>query len=483
MVDPRILPKALLLAAGLALPACQTPPGAVEPASLDEQLELPASWSRTGEAGSWAAGGWWRNLASPELDALVEAGLAGSPDLASAAQAVRIASLRLDAAGGAGLPQVDASLNLARARNNFVGLPIPGGGDVLTTYSSSRALSLNVAWELDVWGRLSSQEAGALAQLEASSFEWQAARLSLTAQVARLALGLGVAQAQVDLSRGALENAEAQLASAERLFELGLGAPEGILAARAGANAAKADLAEARRNLRSLEPALDALVGRAPGSTGVVDTAALATLVQGSLPTAPPAGLPAELLARRPDLAALEARLDAAEAGARVARADRYPRLSLTASTGTSGSELENLVDGDFRVWSLGANLLAPIFHGGALEAAEDIAIAQRDQALFTFASGTLRALAEVEAALIDEAGRQRRVAELEAQLDQLLETEALIERRQTRGSSSASALFDARARTIGARSQLLQARGQLFTGRIDLYLALGGGFDSAPIQ
>ncbi|MDF1801054.1 MAG: TolC family protein, partial [Planctomycetota bacterium] len=212
-----------------------------------------------------------------------------------------------------------------------------------------------------------------------------------------------------------------------------------------------------------------------------VDTAALAALVQGSLPAAPPAGLPAELLARRPDLAALEARLDAAEAGARVARADRYPRLSLTASTGTSGSELENLVDGDFRVWSLGANLLAPIFHGGALAAAEDIAIAQRDQALFTFASGTLRALAEVEAALVDEAGRQRRVAELEAQLDQLLETEALIERRQTRGSSSANALFDARARTLGARSQLLQARGQLFTGRIDLYLALGGGFDSAP--
>ncbi|MDF1800904.1 MAG: TolC family protein, partial [Planctomycetota bacterium] len=279
MVDPQTLPKALLLAAGLALPACQTPPGAAEPVRLDQALELPAAWSRAGEAGTWAAGGWWRDLASPELDALVEAGLAGSPDLASAAQAVRIASLRLDAAGGAGLPQVDASLSLARARNNFVGLPIPGGGDVLTTYSSSRALSLNVAWELDVWGRLSNQEAGTLAQLEATSFEWQAARLSLTAQVARLALGLGVAQAQVDLSRAGLANAEAQRAAAAGLSVRGVGAPAAPLPARAAATGAGADLAEARRNLRSLEPVLHALVGRAPGTTGEVDTAALAALV------------------------------------------------------------------------------------------------------------------------------------------------------------------------------------------------------------
>ena len=138
-----------------------------------------------------------------------------------------------------------------------------------------------------------------------------------------------------------------------------------------------------------------------------------------------------------------------------------------------------DLVDGDLRVWSLGANVLAPLFTGGALEAAEDIAVAQRDAALFAFARGVLDALAEVEAALVGEARTAERLDGLAAQLASLEENEALARRRQERGSASADAWFDARSRTLGARAALVATRGQLLTQRIDLHLALGGGFDA----
>ena len=463
----------------LVLAACQaTPPGATEAPALEDALTLPASFTGPSRAVAASASPWWHGLGSPALGALVDEGLAASPDLAAATQSVRIAALRLDAAGGADLPQVQAALGWTRARNNLIGIPIPGAGDVLTTHSTSASAGISVSWELDLWGRLAATEAGALAELEASEADWLAARQALAAQIARTAVATGQARLLEELTADRLEVAEERLASARRLYELGAGTPEGVLAAEAAALGLAAELAEARRAREALAPVLAALVGRPLDALPTADE--LAALLTAAPPATPPAGLPAELVARRPDLVALEARLDAAHQGALVARAERYPRLSLTASGGTSGNELENLVDGDLRVWSLGANVLAPLFAGGALEAAEDIALAQRDAAVFAFARGVLDALAEVEAALIGEARTAERLGDLEAQLATLTETEGLTGRRLARGSASTDALHQARGRTLAARSALVAARGQLLLQRIDLHLALGGDFGAA---
>ncbi|MFT4541514.1 MAG: multidrug efflux system outer membrane protein [Planctomycetota bacterium] len=473
----------------LLLAACQAvPPGAVEAVDASSTVVPAEGWTSAADASDsdtasddWLAGAWWREFGSEELTALVEQGLAGSPDLAAAASSVEAAAASLAAARGADLPQVQAGLNLARARTNFIGLPIPGSSGVVSNTNNNHSVNLNISWELDLWGRMASAERGAVADLEASSLDLIAARQSLAAQILRGALALVDAELNARFAADQLDNYRAQLANTKRVFELGTGAPEALLSARAQVTSAEADVKEARRLVALLETPLAILIGRAPGRNAGFDTEALVASLAGDLPGAPPVGLPAELLARRPDLAALEARARAAQAQAEVARANLYPQLSLTSSVGTSGSELENLLDGDFRVWSLGGNLLAPLFMGGRLEAAEDAAIAGRDAALYAFASRALVAFGEVDSALTNERRMLERVVDLEAHRDQLQELEELTARKHTRGSTPAEARYIARARSLTSARILEVTRIQLLSNRVDLYLALGGGFDSSP--
>ena len=170
-----------------------------------------------------------------------------------------------------------------------------------------------------------------------------------------------------------------------------------------------------------------------------------------------------------------------AQAQAEVARAALFPSISLTGGAGTSGSELENLVDGDFQVWNLGANLLAPLFSGGALEAAEDRAVADRDKALFAFASQALVAFAEVDSALTGEALLKAQLTELTSWREKLVATESLLANQSRRGSAATAQVLSASVARIQADLQLLAVRRELFTNRVDLYLALGGGFEITP--
>ena len=473
----------------LSLGACRAvPPGAVEAVEVGSTVAPTADWtsamdaSRTATASAdWLAGAWWREFGSEELTALVEQGLVDSPDLAAAAHRVEAAAASLAAARGADLPRVQAGLDLTRARTNFIGLPIPGSSGVVSNTSSSHALGLDVSWEVDLWGRIAAGERGARAELEASGLNLIAARQSLAAQILRGALALADAELNARFVAAQLDNFRAQLANAERVFDLGSGAPDALLSARAQVTSAEADLKEARRLVAALETPLAVLIGRAPGSGSGFDVDALVASLAGGLPEAPPIGLPAELLSRRPDLAALESRAAAAQAQAEVARANLYPQLALTASAGTSASDLKDLLDGDFRVWRLGSNLLAPLFLGGRLEAAEDAAIAERDAALFAFASRALVALGEVDSALTNERRTLERIVDLEVHRDQLAELEELTARRHARGSAPADARYAARTRSLVSARALEATRLQLLSNRVDLYLALGGGFDSGP--
>ena len=464
--------------------ACRSaPPGAVE-AVEPASLVAPAMvWSAAEESqAAPVPDAFWKGFASPTLDALVAEGLAASPTLAIGARRVEAAAASLAAAAGADLPKVQASLSSARSRVNFVGLPIPGSSGVLTSQSTTHALSLGVSWELDLWGRLAAAERGAVANLDATGLDLVAAQKSLAAQIAKAALAIAEARAAQDLAMESTDLAETMLANQERLSKGGNGASEAVLAAEASVAAARATETAAARRSALLSPPLAVLLGRPAGRNASLSErearALVAELETSELPAAPAAGLPADLLARRPDLAALEARVRQAQAQAEVARAALYPTLSLTGGAGTSGSELKNLLDGDFKVWNLGANLLAPLFQGGALEAAEDRAIADRDVALFAFASQALVAFAEVDSALTGEALLKTQLEELGSWHALLVEAETLLLNKSRRGSAATAQVLAARAARIQADLQLLAVRRELFTNRVDLYLALGGGFE-----
>jgi outer membrane protein TolC len=204
-------------------------------------------------------------------------------------------------------------------------------------------------------------------------------------------------------------------------------------------------------------------------------------LVPTELPDTPPpipAGLPADLIARRPDLAAAERRLAASDERYKAARRDRYPRISLTASAGTSSDSLTNLVNGNFSIWSLAFNVLQPIFQGGRLRAAVNLSEAQADEVLINYTGAALRAYSEVETALAAEEYLAEREADLATAAEQSRAAESLSEQRYGAGIEGFITVLESQRRALQADGEWITARRQRLENRVDLYLALGGGFE-----
>ena len=200
-----------------------------------------------------------------------------------------------------------------------------------------------------------------------------------------------------------------------------------------------------------------------------------------TLPDTPPAipgGLPAALVSRRPDLVAAERRIAAARQRLHVARADLYPRFSLTGSTGTATSALTDLIDGDFGIWSLLGNLLQPVFQGGRLRAGVDRAEARAAEELATYANTALQAFAEVETALAAEEFLAERERHLETSVEQSRAAESLADDRYRIGLDDYVTVLESQRLALQAERDLIGARRQRLENRVDLYLALGGGFD-----
>ena len=190
-----------------------------------------------------------------------------------------------------------------------------------------------------------------------------------------------------------------------------------------------------------------------------------------------PAGLPADLVRRRPDLAAAERRLTAADRRLASARRALLPGIRLTGGGGRSSEELADLLDGDFSVWSLAANLTMPLFQGGRLRARVQAAEADREALAAAYAGLVLGAFAEVERALAAEAALAERETALVETADQAAAAESLAADRYRRGLVDLVTLLDAQRSAHRARSQLLATRRQRVDARVDLHVALGGGF------
>jgi multidrug efflux system outer membrane protein len=368
---------------------------------------------------------WWSDFGDVQLEALVERALENNLDLAIALERVAQAAAQAELVGADRRPRIGAGLAATRQRQVLVGIPIPGASGPLAPTYTSLGLNLEVAWELDLWGRLeASARAGELDHL-AAGLDLAAARISLAGQVARSYLAAVEAEAQHAL------------------------ALDGIATRR-----------------RSLE---------------LVDYPGAALEVGATLPAPPaavPGGLPVELLARRPDLLSIETRAAAAEARLGAARSERYPRLSLTTSGGTVSDQLSDLLDGDFRVWSIGGSLVQPIFEGGRIRAGIALADAAAAELAATHANAVLRAAAEVEAALDSERELAEQVRHTQIAHEAALSVETQVEDRYRAGLASLLDVLFARRTRLDAASALLEARRARLENRVDLYLALGGGFD-----
>lgn len=464
-------------------------------------VELPGTWTAATsgmEEGRSAtpADRWWRSFGDPRLDRLISEAFERNGDLAAAAARIDQAAAQARIAGADALPQVEGSGDGSRRRQNFIGFPIPGGDrQVLSTTSTTVGVSLNVSWEPDLWGRLRAGEAAAVADFEARRADWAGARLSLAGQVTKGWFALLEARAQTRLAEATVENRRLTAERIDRRYQAGLRPPLDLRLALANRASAEALLAQRRQQLDAAQRQLEILAGRYPaaevgGETegsepkgGEAADGELTALLPDLEVPSPPVGLPSELLLRRPDLAAGERRL--AAAGARVAEARRalYPQLALTGSTGRRSQDLEDLLDSDFSVWSLVGNLLQPIFEGGRLRAAVELSEAQRRELAASYVQSALRALGEVETALAAEGRLEEQVSALTEAAEQSLAARDLAEDRYEAGLSDILAVLESQRQALDAQSRLLTARRQRLDVRVDLHLALGGGFDRASLD
>lgn len=470
MRKPARLPAAL--AAATVLAACgSTPP---PPVAGDPGVVLPEAWSTaTTAAGPAADGPWWQAFAEPRLDALIAEGLQHNRDLQQALARLEAASAQSRLAGAPTWPEVDAGLDAQRARRLFLGFPF-GSSAVPSSTTTTFSLSLGVRWELDLWGRVRAGTAAALADRQAAAADLHAAQLSLVGQICRTWFAAVEARQQLELAEATVAAFRATAADVRDRFRRGVRPALDVHLAASDLAAAEAAVAQRRDTLQRATRALEVLAGRYPSGL-----AATGVELPRTLPPVP-GMLPGDLLHRRPDLVAAERRLAAAGCRVDAARAALWPRLSLTASGGTTSTELEDLVEDDFRVWSLGANLLAPLFRGGALRSELLRQQALRAEALAAYGGAVLRAFAEVEDVLAADALLDERRAALAAAAHHAAQARDLARQRYQLGLTDFLAVADGQRQAFLAGSTLIAVDRARLDNRIDLFLALGGGFDAA---
>ncbi len=465
--------RAAPILVGLSLwTGCASTP-APEPVALD--LQLPVTWAARPD--SIAAGSnaemqdWWRSLADTTLDSFVREALQANADLQSLTHNVQAAREQVTLAGADRWPQLSAGLSASRTKNIFVGLPVPSQG-IPTSRSTSYRATLETSWELDLWNRLGHRQRAAVAQWEASRADLAAARLSLAGQVTKAWLDLAELGAQRDLAARSLEAYDQTQATAQRRYRRGLLGPVDVHLTRASRENAAALLALRENQLEAAARRLELLLGRYPAGR----------LRAGPLPDLPapiPAGLPADLLLRRPDLLAAERRIVAADARVGESVRNLLPRIQLTGSTGTTSNQLSDLVDGDFSIWSIAGSLLQPIFQGGRLRAQVRAESAGRDAQRAAFVQRALVAFSEVENALATHEHLTRRETHLSAAAASARAAWSLAEDRYRQGIGDLLSVLEAQRRALDAQSQWLSVRNRLLQARVDLHLALGGGFDA----
>ncbi len=405
-------------------------------------------------------------FSDPALSRLIEEAVGNSFDLRAAVSRIHAARASATISGADRAPQITASLNASRAKRATV-----VGGTVVSGIGNYFQSGIEIRWEADLWGRLGHQARAATLELAATEADYHAARLSLAANIARRWFNLIEARQQVELARRSVADQQQMVESLAAGYRRGIYTATELQQARSDLATAENQLAARKERLVRERLLLQTLLGRYPELPPEPPT----TLPEPEEPI--PAGLPAELLTRRPDLIAAEYRLHAADERMRQATKNRLPRIQLTASGGTSSDELRYLLEGDRLVWSLVGGLTAPLFQGGRLKASQEQARANAEQAMHQYAQALLKAFQEVETALSAAPLLAERQRTLMRTLKNAEQMERQARERYRTGLGTMEDWLKARRRLYNAHSALLEAQNLRLQNRIDLHLALGGDF------
>ena len=440
-------------------PREQTP---VVPLSAAWKTAAPqAGWVSADDARAWQAGRWWELFADAELSALMQRVNIHNQNLALAAANVAQAEALLRQQRAGLLPNVGASVGAQRA----------GGQDRSTTHSGS--VGLNVSWAPDLWSQIGDAVRAQGANVQVSEANLAAARLSAQGSLAAAYFALREQDAEKALLDDIITGYERSMKITQNRYDAGVAARTDVLQAQSTLESARASRVALQMNRELNEHAIALLVGEAPANF--------------SLPPSPwvdrvpavPAGVPSELLLRRPDVAAAERAVAAANARIGVARSAYFPQLTLQGSIGASGSHLLDVISAPKLLWSLGVALAQYVFDGGARTAAVDQALAAHDAATASYRQASLAAMKEVEDELTALLRLAEQIEHVRVGADAAARVEKQVMNSYQAGLSAYTNVVTAQATALNARRSLMQLQLQRQQAAVALVQALGGGWQA----
>ncbi|HYC36721.1 MAG TPA: efflux transporter outer membrane subunit [Usitatibacter sp.] len=429
-------------------------------------VETPAAFKEA--SGDWAAanprdhvpkGQWWKVFNDATLDALMEQVAVSNQTLAAAEARYRNARAAVQSARSGLFPTVGASAGASRSRRG------EGGS------SASYDIGLDARWEVDLWGRVRRLIEASQAGEEASAADLENVRLSLQAELATSYFQLRVTDVQRDLLEDTVKGFEQSLRVTRNRYEAGVVARVDVVQAESQLKSTQAQVLDLQVTRASLEHAIAVLLGKAPSSFALEPVK-----LQVSIPEVPP-GVPSTLLERRPDIAAAERRVAAANARIGVAQAAYFPTLGLSGSGGFASGALSSLISAPNRVWSLGLGLAATVLDFGARAAEVDSARASYDETVANYRQTTLEAFEEVEnnLAAVRWLAEEMKVQEDAARLAR--ESVVLTVNQYKAGTVSYLNVVQVQATQLAEERQTVQLLGRRLAATIALIRALGGGW------
>ena len=416
---------------------------------------------------------WWAYLDDAGLDSAIRKALSCSQSLRAAAARIEVAAQERLIVGGSEWPEISLGAARARQRQNFVGLPFPGLADrVLTSTYSTAGLTFNIAWEADLWNRLSSQKLAADAGIAAREADRLAVRLSISGQVAKAWFAALEAHGQVEAARAVVVHLGKVAEWTRDHYRHGSRSLVDVQIAGSAIERAESAVREHERARDLFVRQIEVLACEYPAGERVPG----AKLP--SLPPQVPAGLPSELVQRRPDLLAAGQALLGADALIVQARAALRPSFALTTTAGTASNKLLDLVNPNLQAWSYALGFAQPLFNRGRLKANVHATEARAQEAAANYESLLWTAYLEVESALASEEKLRNQQSALRDSQRTTRNAIELAQERYAAGLGDVFSILALQRSVLETESALLALQRARIDNRVDLHLALGGSFD-----
>lgn len=449
---------------GIALGACSVGPDYEKP-----EIAANESWMYSNdEMQDVINSQWWSQFGDPVLDELIDEALVSNRDVRIAAARVEQFAAGLKVARSDFFPQFGYGANRERQGiSEARAAQVPGMLEFTDTYQAT----LNVGWELDIWGRVRRASEAARADLLAAEDTRRSVILTLVSSVATSYVSLRQLDRQLEIAIATRGSRGEALHLFELQFQGGVVGELQVEQIRSEYERAAAAVPVIERDIAQLENQISVLLGRNPGSIPrgkTIDKLALAPI---------PAGIPSELLIRRPDIRLAEQQLIAANARIGVARAAYFPSISLTGLAGFISADLDSWFESDSKAWAAGGSLAGPIFAGGRIKGNVKQAEALQKQSLFNYQQTILTAFKEVEDALIEtQKAREKLVAE-GRRVEALENYARLAKVRYDNGYTSYIEVLDSERSLFDAQLNYVATQNLVYVGLINTYKAMGGGW------